>query len=166
MRLVTQAFLKSNTNIGNNVDATAIDYLEDDCLRIWIKPLIGIHFFDILKNKYDNGATLNSYEEEVLTLVRKSIAWYVASDAIEDLSFKVTNKGSQRGFSDFSNASTDESVKWKSQKATNKFKEYLDLLAKYLKENKKSLPDFDSDLNESSIKDCKGYSRDLGISFC
>lgn len=89
---VTENFIKTRTQVSQNVDfddiapnirVAAIDY---------IRPILGKEFFDDLLEKYNNQ-TLNSDEEELVEIIQMIVAYRAVDATIPFVTFRISNKG-------------------------------------------------------------------------
>lgn len=169
---ITENYLKKFTPIGNNVDVSKIDYLVNDAFNLTIERLLGTHFANWLLDKHQdviNGSyTYSSDEEKLVDLVQRVMAWNVVHSGIEGLSDYLTNKGAQKQYGDYSNASSDNQVRFLSEKYFKRFQEYQDVLIDYLCENKTKFAEFSEEKNKDSLilKNCScggNDIRDIGL---
>lgn len=169
---ITEKYLKDFTPIGNNVDMSKIDYLINDSYNLVASRLLGSYFAKWLLDKHQTvvsgSGTYTAPEDELVDKLQSVMAWHVVMSGIEGLSDNLTNKGAQKSYGDYSNSSSDTQVRFLSQKYSNKFEEYKDVLINFMCENKTEFPEFTSELNKSSLilKSCKcggNDLRDLGL---
>ena len=170
---ITENYIKTNTPLQNNVDVSKIDYLFSDSYDLVISDLLGTYFGGYLLDKHQLVIawtdTYTADEEKLIDKVQKTMAWHIAHSAVETLSDGITNKGAQKGYGDYSNASTDGQVRFLSEKYKKRFEAFQQQLINYLTNDKDLFPNFISDLNKSSLilRNCASNSdvRDLGMMF-
>lgn len=100
---VTEEFLKEKTAITQNVDAKDLAPFIAQSVKTYIKPILGYRFTEDLLAKFNLG-TLSAIEQELVEFIQYTVAFYSAYDAIPNLSFRVSNKGVQSQFGDYSNS--------------------------------------------------------------
>ena len=98
---VTEQFLKTNTNITQNVDAKDLAPYIALSVKTYIQPILGYNFTNDLLTKFNAGTTV-PLEDELIEFVQFVTAFYSAYDAIPNLSFRVSNKGIQSQSGDYS----------------------------------------------------------------
>jgi hypothetical protein len=100
---VTENFIKTRTQVSQNVDfddiapnirVAAVDY---------IRPILGKEFFDDLLEKYNNQ-TLNSDEEELVEIIQMIVAYRAIDITIPFVTFRISNKGVSSLSGEFSTA--------------------------------------------------------------
>jgi len=100
---VTEQFLKEKTAITQNVDAKDLAPYISQSVKTYIKPILGYRFTEDLLTKY-NANSLSADEMELVEFIQYMVAFYSAYDAIPNISFRVSNKGIQSQFGDYSNS--------------------------------------------------------------
>lgn len=164
---IDETYLKENTPVANNVDIQRIDFLFQDSINILINRRLGRSFTDYLDSV--QNTTTNPVELEVIQLVKKCQAWYLAKNSIIVLANLNTNKGAQRQYGDYSQSSSGQDDNTLVSYCSSKLEEYLAELGLFLCENKDSLTQFTDEANNDSLilKSCtccrSGIDRDLGI---
>ena len=103
IHFVTEEFIKDKTNITQNVDAKDIAPYISLSVRTYIQPILGYRFTKDLLTKY-NAGTLSTDEAELVEFIQYVVAFYAAYDAIPNLSFRVSNKGVQSQFGDYTSS--------------------------------------------------------------
>lgn len=98
---VTETFIKNKTHITQNVDAKDLAPYIPMSVKTYVQPILGYRFTEDLLSKY-NAGTLSVDEEELVEFIQFVTAFYAAYDAIPNLTFRVSNKGIQSQFGDYS----------------------------------------------------------------
>lgn len=88
---IDETYLKENTPVANNVDIQRIDFLFQDSINILINRRLGRSFTNYLDSV--QNTTTDPIELEVIQLVKKCQAWYLAKNSIIVLANLNTNKG-------------------------------------------------------------------------
>lgn len=97
---VTEKFLKDNTHITQNVDAGDLAPYVPMSVKTYVQPILGYNFTKDLLVKFNDG-TLTADEQELVEFIQFVTAFYCAYDAIPNLSFRVSSKGVQSQFGDY-----------------------------------------------------------------
>lgn len=147
---VTEAFLKTYGIINPNVDAGKITPLVQFAAKAYVKPLIGSYFFDYLLTKY-NAQTLNGDEETLVAKMQFAIAFRACAQAVNTLSFQLTNKGIQKQSDDNATFADLSEVKYMYNEYIHQTKLYEDEMSTYLNDNKDLFPEYLDLLNKDSI---------------
>lgn len=100
---VTEKFLKDKTHITQNVDAKDLSPYIPMSVKTYIQPILGYRFTEDLLTKF-NAGTLSIDEEELVEFIQFVTAFYSAYDAIPNLTFRVSNKGVQSQYGDYSSS--------------------------------------------------------------
>jgi len=98
---VTEQFIKTKTNITQNVDAKDLSPYIALSVKTYVQPILGYTFTNELLTKY-NGGTTSAEEDELIEFIQYVVAFYSAYDALPNLSFRVSNKGVQSQNGDYS----------------------------------------------------------------
>jgi hypothetical protein len=150
---ITEAWLKANTPITNNVDVTDIIPWVQIAADMEIRPILGTYFYDIILAKY-NAQTLTADETTLVSFIKPAIAWRAAGLSVYGLSYQLKNKGLQKQSGDFSESVSEEEVKFGMSHYEQMSRFYSNQLIKWLKANKDLFPDFTNVLNnDSNYKD-------------
>ncbi len=146
---ISEQFLKDQGVLSENIDVKKYTPLIQNSARSFIRPLIGMYFFDDLLIKY-NDNTLSTDERLVVDIMRYSILWRATAEAGVSVSYQLTNKGYQTQSGDFS-ASLDNNVVWKLyDHYIQKCLIYDEQLVDFLTKNKEKYPSFISQLNNDN----------------
>lgn len=98
---VTEQFIKTKTNITQNVDAKDLAPYIALSVKTYIQPILGYTFTNELLTKFNAGTT-SAEEDELIEFIQYVTAFYSAYDAVPFLSFRVSNKGLQSQSGDYS----------------------------------------------------------------
>lgn len=164
---VTEAFIKKNGIITQNVDAKDFTPLIQYSAKAFVKKQIGSYFFDDLLAKY-NAQTLSPEEVLVVEKMQFAISWRACANAVVTLTYQLKNKGIQT-----QNDDNSESVELK--EVTFVYDHYIQQAGYFEKElrdflllNKSDYPLFTDVLNKDSlilINECsnRGDSFNEGV---
>ena len=146
---VSENFIKTNSVVTANVDATDFTPLVELAAKAYVKPMIGTYFFDDLLTKYNNQ-TLSSDELLVVEKMQYAILWRVNAEATLTLTYQLKNKGIMK-----QNDENAESVAL--DEVTFMYNNYIQYatyfqseLKKFLMDNKDDFPVFLDILNKDS----------------
>ena len=147
---VTEAYLKLNTSITNNVDVTELTPLLKTAADMWVRSILGTFFYNDLLVKFQ-AQTLNANEVIIVQdYIQPSVAWRAAADAVIELSYQLKNKGIQTQSGDFSAATDMKSVAFNQHHYREKADFYDQRLTTYLYDNQALYPAFLNILNNDS----------------
>lgn len=147
---VTTQYIKNNTNVGSSIDENLIAPLVKTAAEMWVRSILGNHFFEDLLSKFNNQ-TLDPVEIDLVSdYIKPAIAWKVAADVTANASLLLRNKGVQTQSGDFSAAADFKSMAFVQRTSFEKGTFYEGLLFNYLKENGDIFPEFKSDSNTDS----------------
>ena len=144
---VTESFLKNNTHITKNVDAGDIAPYVPMSVKTYIQPILGYNFTNDLLIKFNNG-TLNTEEEALVDFIKYVTAFYCAYDAIPNLTFKVSNKGIQSQFGDYTNSEGVATVEYIRNNVLKFAKVHESNMRAFLNENKADYPLYLDQINK------------------
>lgn len=144
---VTESFLKNNTHITQNVDAGDLAPYVPMSVKTYIQPILGYNFTNDLLTKFNNG-TLNTEEEALVDFIKYVTAFYCAYDAIPNLTFKVSNKGIQSQFGDYTNSEGVATVEYIRNNVLKFAKVHESNMRAFLDENKEDYPLYLDQINK------------------
>lgn len=147
---ITETWLKQYSPISANVDATSIYPSTVTASDMWVQPVLGTYFYNILLEKYNNQ-TLNIEEEKLVNVIKPAVAWYAAVEAPMGLAYQIKNKGPQKQSSDNSEPLELNEVEALEQNFEKKASFYLNQVKKYINKYKDNFPEYISDDNDDSI---------------
>ena len=143
---VTEQFLKTNTNITQNVDAKDLAPYIALSVKTYIQPILGYNFTNDLLTKFNAGTTA-PLEDELIEFVQFVTAFYSAYDAIPNLSFRVSNKGVQSQSGDYSASEGIAAVEYVRTNVLKFAKVHEGNMRAFLDLNKDSFPVYMADSN-------------------
>jgi hypothetical protein len=161
---ITENYLKDETPITANCDATDIVPWIKPAAEIRIKPILGNLFFKDLLTKY-NAESLNEDEIELVLLIQPCVAWRAAAMTVYSLSRQLKNKGLQIQNGENSEGVTLNEVTFGMDHYGQISKQYEGDLIEWLVENKNTFPVLMSAENKGSkVKDiCNASELDEGF---
>lgn len=155
---VTEQFLKTNTNITQNVDAKDLAPYIALSVKTYIQPILGYNFTNDLLTKFNAGTTV-PLEDELIEFVQFVTAFYSAYDAIPNLSFRVSNKGVQSQSGDYSASEGIAAVEYIRTNVLKFAKVHEGNMRAFLELNKDSFPVYMADSNN----DISAPDRDVNF---
>lgn len=144
---VTETFLKDKTAITQNVDAKDLAPYIPLSVKTYVQPALGYTFTEDLLTKY-NAGTLNAKETELVEFIQYVTAHYAAFDAIPNISFRVTNKGVQSQFGDYSASDGIQAVEYIRRNVLKFAKIYESEMRAFLDENEDEFPLYKDNANQ------------------
>lgn len=148
---VTPQYLIENTSVGNNVDATDLNYAVKTAADTFVRSYLGTYFYNDLLTKF-NAQTLTGDEVTLVQdYIKNAVAWRAATEAVMNTTYSVRNKGVQQQSGDFSATPEFRVVPWIYDKTREKADFYDSRLRDYLVDNKNLFPNFTSTLNKDSV---------------
>lgn len=100
---VTEEYLKDETPIGQNVDIAKVMPWVNEVIKQYIRPILGRYFLAQVTQRYVDGNTTPE-DDALIEEMKPAIAWNAASYSIYGISYKLKNKGLQKQFGDYSEA--------------------------------------------------------------
>lgn len=155
---VTETFLKNKTHITQNVDAKDLAPYIPMSVKTYVQPILGYRFTEDLLTKY-NAGTLSPDETELVEFVQYMTAFYAAYDAIPNLTFRVSNKGIQSQFGDYSGSEGVATVEYIRNNVMKFAKVYESNMRAYLELNKDNYPLYSDETNKEIEAPDQGTTR-------
>lgn len=158
---VTEAVIKTKTNLNRNIDfAEIVPNIKVAAIQ-YVRTILGKKFFDDILNKFNEG-TLDADELELVEIIELIVAYRAADLTLPYITFSFKNKGIQSQFGDNSgsegldvlNYMRNEVRKFAATKE-NELKSFLEL-------NKKLFPLYTSNENKEIVAPSEG-EQDLGF---
>lgn len=155
---VTETFIKSKTHITQNVDAKDLAPYIPMSVKTYVQPILGYRFTEDLLTKYNTG-TLSPDEEELVEFIQYVTAFYAAYDAIPNLTFRVSNKGIQSQFGDYSGSEGVATVEYIRNNVMKFAKVHESNMRAFLELNKDNYPLYLDATNKEIESPDKGDTR-------
>jgi len=147
---VTENYIKTRTQISQNMDVADIAPNVEVAAIDYVRPILGLTFFDDLLTKY-NAQTLTPTEELVVEIVQKIVAFRAADITVPFVSFSIKNKGIQSQSGEYSASEGIEVVNYIRNQLKGHAATYEDQLKEFLKLNKDDYPLYTSDANKEIL---------------
>lgn len=155
---VTETFIKSKTHITQNVDAKDLAPYIPMSVKTYVQPILGYRFTEDLLTKY-NAGTLSTDEEELVEFIQFVTAFYAAYDAIPNLTFRVSNKGIQSQFGDYSGSEGVATVEYIRNNVMKFAKVHESNMRAFLELNKDNYPLYTDTTNREIEAPDQGDTR-------
>lgn len=146
----TEAWIKANTPITSNVDATQILPWIKIAAETWTRKILGLNYYNYLLAAY-NAQTLTADEVTLVEYIKPAVAWRASVDCVYGLSRQLKNKGIQSENGENSESVDLNEVQFGMSHYEQKATYYEEILIEYLKENKDLYSGFTDTANKSSI---------------
>jgi hypothetical protein len=155
---VTETFLKNKTHITQNVDAKDLAPYIPMSVKTYVQPILGYRFTEDLLAKY-NAGTLTTNEEALVEFIQYVTAFYAAYDAIPNLTFRVSNKGIQSQFGDYSGSEGVATVEYIRNNVIKFAKVHESNMRAFLELNKDDYPLYTDETNKEIESPDQGGTR-------
>lgn len=136
---VTEEFIKNKTHITQNVDAGDISPFLQIAAVTYVQPILGYTFYNHLLDAYNNKST-TAEEDILIDFISYVVAFSAAYEALPNLAWRISNKGPQSQFGEYSAAEGIEVVNYLRRNVIKFAKMKTDELRAYLNENKSLYP--------------------------
>ena len=147
---VTENYIKTRTQISQNVDVADIAPNVQVAAIDYVRPILGLRFFDDLLTKY-NAQTLSPDEEDLVEIMQKVIAFRAADITAPFISFSLKNKGIQSQSGEYSASESIEVVNYIRNELQRHAATYEDELKEFLKLNKANYPLYTDSTNKEIV---------------
>lgn len=158
---VTEEFIKNKTHITQNVDASDIAPFLQIAAVTYVQPILGYTFYNHLLKAYNDGTTTPN-EDILIEFISYVVAFSAAYEALPNLAWRISNKGPQSQFGDYSAAEGIEVVNYLRRNIIKFSNLKTDELRAYLSENKKLFPQWSEKENNSIVKPDKRRKNNPG----
>lgn len=160
---VTEEFIKNNTHITQNVDAQDLAPYITISAEMYIQPILGYNFYqDILAKS--NAGTLSADETVLVDFIKYVVAFYAAYEAVPNLTYRISNKGVQSQFGEYSGQEGLDVVNYIRRNIVKFANIKEDELRAYLNENYKKFPLWKSNDNKDIVNpDTRKTNNNGGI---
>jgi hypothetical protein len=148
---VTEKWIKDNTSIGDNVNYKDVVINLKPVCDAYIRPILGTYFYKDLLNKWNNQTASATELTLIEDYIKPSIAWKAASESVLTLSYQLKNKGLQIQNGDYSSSPEYKVIMFMYHHYSDRASLYIDLLKKYIIDNKHLFNNYTSSLNKDSI---------------
>ncbi len=150
---IDDEYLKTQTPLGQNLDASFIYGFVEDAQDVFIQDLLGSPLYNDLTYKLYMGTTYSTDERTLVDLCSKCLAYYTVYMALPHLAIKIRNVGVARPTSDNTLPSTMEELKYIREEVKNMAEFWSQRIIKYLCDNSTLYPLYSAssdDMNPSA----------------
>lgn len=141
--LVSEDFIKSNSNLSDNVWGKFLLPAIRDAQTIHLQQILGECLYNALLTKVVENDVKDQYEDLIKGYVQWYLLYQVLSDIIDVLDIKMANLGTVRSRDEYvDNISDNERVRLK-HNYEYKADFYCRTMQKFLLENKQAFPELD-----------------------
>lgn len=132
---IDETYLKNNSPLSGNVDIEELYPFAKTSEEIYIQGAIGTKLYERLITKV-NAQSYTSDELIVLRKIRDCLVWYTCYDALPFLGTKIRNIGVVEQSGENIQNATEQRVSFLAKKCKDKGDFYLNMLQKWLCENR------------------------------
>ena len=139
---VSETFLRAYTPVSSNVD---IDFIWPHIVvfqDLHIQNILGSKLYNSLQVKISTSASLTSYEQDLLELVRMALVWGTVQQMLPFLAIQIRNKGVMENNSENSQNTSLENLKYIRHEAQKMYEFYQQRVLDYLCDNGNHIPDY------------------------
>jgi hypothetical protein len=132
---ITEDYVKDNSILNENVDwrlAQPILILVQDQ---YIHPILGTALFDEIADEIYAGSVSTNNQTLLDRYIRKVIMWYLMSELVPILKYRMRNKGVMTSNSENSQPASLEEIQKIQNDFKNKAEWYSEMCTKFLREN-------------------------------
>ena len=158
---VTPDYLKTYTNVGQNLDDNNSVPFIKNAADSYVRSIVGNEFYKYLLGKY-NSQTLDADETELVQdYIKPSVSWRSAADIVVEASYQLTNKGIQTQSGDYSSSPEYKAIMFNHHHTSDKAALYDEMLSRFLVKDKNKYPQFWADDNKDATarRLCEGRSN-------
>jgi len=137
---ISEAFVKDNTLLHENIDFKFIRPVIILCQDIHLQPKLGTTLYNEIKTQII-GSTLTTANTTLLNdYIQPMLLYWVQSEAPSAISYKFLNKGVMQQSSENSQTASLDEINFISQKYKDKAEWYTERLVSFLLENDTDYP--------------------------
>lgn len=160
---ISETTLKDRSLLQDNVDPKLIRPTIKQTQDMFIEPILGTGLYQELQNQIEDNA-LTGLNKKLLDLyITDCICWYVASEMVMSLGFKMTNKNVLRKNSENSNDASLSELFDLMEYYKNKAQWYAQRVTNYLCENIVDYPLYNNPGSGSDVIQPNGTSYSTGM---
>ena len=146
---ISETYLKTNTNINNNVDITELVPHIQDAEQMFLRPLLGEDFFDDIKSKYD-AQTLSAIEVDLVALIKPALSYRTFQISLSFISVKIKNIGVVVQKADYADAAELNRVHYLEGNIEERAVHYENRIVEFIEDNLSSFPLYQSDCDNET----------------
>lgn len=157
---IGEQYLKDKTVLSNNIDVELItpniEYSQD----AYIQPVLGSKFYTSLQASY-SAQTLNSYETELVNLIKQALAYRAAESSLPFINLQIRNKGINKLNSENAVQADIAEMKYLRETLKSRSEFYEQRIQDYLSKNGNQFPNYVSPDNPISPDKSSSFTCDL-----
>ena len=157
---ISENWLKDNTPLTQNIDIQELYPFFIVAQDIWVQDKVGSKLYDRLKDGVTNN-NLNSDEITLIQLLRPSLAYYIAFEALPFLAVKIRNIGVVETADNKQKNAERADRKELRQEILNKAEYYMERVNDYLCHNGKLFPEYVQPNCDLPGNKASGYTCEL-----
>ena len=161
---ITDAFIKENTPLSQNLDIKDIINNIDPAQDMFIQPILGSVFYNALLLAY-SAQTLSADETALVMLIKPALAYRSAELALPFIQYQLKNKGPQTQSGDFSAPVGQTELSYLRNELRNRAEFYETRLDRYLQLNGSLFPLYtnQSNANINPSNQASAYDSDFAM---
>ena len=139
--IIDDQYISDYTPLGKNIDSAMIYPFISEAQDIYMQDILGSNFYnDLLYRSVYATASITNYEEDLLDILSKMIAYYSVYLAIPHLSIRIRNFGVGKSAADNTVASSMEEMKYIREEVKNLAEFWSQRAIVYLCNNSEQFP--------------------------
>lgn len=159
---IGEQYLKDKTVLSNNIDIELItpniEYSQDS----HIQPILGSKFYNSLQLSY-SAQTLNSYETELVALIKPALAYRSAEASLPFINLQIRNKGINKMNSENAVQADLSDMKYLRETLQSRAEFYENRIQDYLLKNGNEFADYINPDSPIAPDNRSAFSCDLYI---
>jgi hypothetical protein len=164
---IDEDYLKDNTPLGKNIAIEDLLPYAKTAEDKYVQEAIGTCLYNKLKSLIEaSPQVFNSYEQEILLLIRDTLKWYICYDALPWIWLKPRNIGLVKQGGDNMEIASKSDLDYQRNELLNNAVFYMNRVKGYLCDNGKYFPDYKCSCGNCSDippNERKSVSTPLGI---
>lgn len=140
--LVTEAYLKDTTVIGDNVDMKILTPVIEWVQDIYIRPLLGQDLYEqIMAQSVPPASSLTTANETLLnTFILKAMRFFILAESVRTFKYRYTNKGIMTATSENGTSINEKETETLIDDWKTKAERYSEMMIDYIYENNTDYP--------------------------
>lgn len=142
VRFIDSDYIKENTTIDKNVDASFIEKFIDVAQDVNIVELVGENLYNKLMSDIIGNTLTGYYKTLVDDYIMKCQAWWVKYHSLSEMNYHLTNKGIQVKNSEYSQPAEDKIIAGLRADTLSIIRTYEDRTRLFIVRNSNHFPEY------------------------